>query len=1349
MVRIVFFGSAAIIVLILAGYAILRVPYIQHRIKTLAIATLERQLGAQLELGEISGNLLSGLSLDGVRLSDPKETILSADRVSVRYRLPMLLNRMVVITRLRIEGLQLNLSRDPAGKWNVADLFQSEQPVTKEPQPGAPFQVLVKSLSITDGRVQIGDSSTNPPQVRQFTDIQLDIALKTAPVLKADVKRLAFHLDHPRLALTALKGRVSYDLTKEHLTISGLNIETDLSRLSLNAQLQQSGPEPEITLDANIAALSLAELGRLLSLPTLNRGSVGGDIHLQGPLSRLHHRLKLGLEGQSLTAEGLLTGGGGPGIGLETRGELRNLNPAAWPLDNTAGWPGDINADFSLIGAKLDQPERQGHLNVQLMASELAGYRIDNGTIDLTAENGTLVISAADLTGPGGSVRLEGQLEGISETAAGMKAVISAEIRNLDTDALFPGPKMGGMVNADLKVNASGRLDDSGQFDPADWSGGAELRLRPSVLLATEIKKGDLQAGWNGKTLQLKTVDFQSELGRASLQGRATVQPLTYEVGGKVVVEKLKRTILLLGDLVPRIPEDTLPDGRLELDGTWDGNLLRLETFDLQTDAGQALMKGRLSVVPLDYQVNGEVVIAELKKIVPLLAELVPQLPADQLPNGRFQVNGTTQGNDKQIGIRATLNVDDLTHGDVTVASAKLNGDWQISGARLTGRIEGNLTDIRYEDELFSRLDLDVHLDPEALTADLKLAKATGEQLQLAGQAAPWQQDDRRIRIDTLRVTGISAPFDRLIPGFSNAEPIRLQTHPDSVDIDSFKLVSGPVSLDATGSLAFKGPQKLQLSLTGLDLDRLGTLWQDEPTLKGQLTAEVELTGTGETPNIDAQVTVSGVSGYKVSLSDLNLRLRYRDRIASLVAAGTRKDRKMFNAEGQSGLTLRLLPFEFTPRPGSLQAQLTADDLKLSELPIPQRRDVKIDGLVNLRLQATGDIQQPQLTGFFTLREGSLAMPKHGLTYESVQADLSLLPGKLTIDKIALSGDREGVLSLTGDILLDGWTPSSLNLHLTGNQAPIAWRREITARIDPDISISGPLSALVLTGRLRIPEGRINLDRMMAGGPADIQVLGEQSGEDQTIVIAEPQDNFLTALAADITIEVPRNVWLRGQDLNAEIAGTIKLNKKPRGPFLLIGSLNTVRGNYLFQSRRFEITRGMLEFQGLEEPDPGLDIRAETKIRDTTIIVRITGSARAIELSLESEPMMDQADIISYLVFGRPTNELRSEQATDAQAAALNLAGRAAANELKGILGDTLAVDEIRIDPGEEDWSTGSLTLGKYVTRNIFMTYRMGFSASSFGSVGIEYELNRNFSIEADVGDERTSGVDLIWKTDF
>jgi translocation and assembly module TamB len=316
-------------------------------------------------------------------------------------------------------------------------------------------------------------------------------------------------------------------------------------------------------------------------------------------------------------------------------------------------------------------------------------------------------------------------------------------------------------------------------------------------------------------------------------------------------------------------------------------------------------------------------------------------------------------------------------------------------------------------------------------------------------------------------------------------------------------------------------------------------------------------------------------------------------------------------------------------------------------------------------------------------------------------------------------------------------------------RAPFAWKREFSARIEPDMSLTGPLSSPVLTGRIRIPEGRVNLDQLTAGGPADIEVIGEQTAGGGSIVIGGGREDPLSALTADVTIEIPRNVWLRGQGLNTEIAGSIRLKKEKQALFLLTGSLSTVRGNYEFQGRRFKITRGVVDFQGLPEPDPGLDIRAETLINSVTIIVRITGSVRKLELILESDPAMEQSDIISYLVFGRRTDDLRSQQATSAQSAALSLAGNLAASELNSILGDAFKLDSFSIDAGDNELRSGSLALGKYVTRNIFVTYRYEFSAQNFGEVEVEYELNKNFSIATQVGNELTSGIDLIWKLDF
>ena len=293
------------------------------------------------------------------------------------------------------------------------------------------------------------------------------------------------------------------------------------------------------------------------------------------------------------------------------------------------------------------------------------------------------------------------------------------------------------------------------------------------------------------------------------------------------------------------------------------------------------------------------------------------------------------EGNPQSTRINAQVNGGNLALEPVTVESLELNGAWQIEGATVSGQTSGRLSDIDYQGDRFPRLELTADLKPEQLAVDLTLSHSAGEQLVLKGAVNQWQQKERRIRIETLQVTGVAAPFNRLATEFRNAEPIQLRTDPDGIGIESLKLVAGPVSLQSEGRLALKGPQRFQLSLKGLALERLNTLWQDEPTLKGQRAAEAKLTGTLASPVIDASVTVQGAGGYDVSLSNIDLRLGFRDESVRLTATGYRKERKLFDLNGRSGLVFRLMPFEFTPQPGSLQAQLDADDLKLSDLPLP------------------------------------------------------------------------------------------------------------------------------------------------------------------------------------------------------------------------------------------------------------------------------------------------------------------------------------------------------------------------------------------------------------------------------
>jgi translocation and assembly module TamB len=136
-------------------------------------------------------------------------------------------------------------------------------------------------------------------------------------------------------------------------------------------------------------------------------------------------------------------------------------------------------------------------------------------------------------------------------------------------------------------------------------------------------------------------------------------------------------------------------------------------------------------------------------------------------------------------------------------------------------------------------------------------------------------------------------------------------------------------------------------------------------------------------------------------------------------------------------------------------------------------------------------------------------------------------------------------------------------------------------------------------------------------------------------------------------------------------------------------------------------------------------------------------------LALDSEPTMDRTDIISYLVFGRPADELKGQQGLNAEAAALNLTGQIAANELKNILGEEFGLDVLTLDSSGGDITQSTVAVGKYVTPEVFILYRHRFKADEPDQVEVTYEINRNFSIESQLGDEKTTGIDFIWDFDF
>ena len=114
-------------------------------------------------------------------------------------------------------------------------------------------------------------------------------------------------------------------------------------------------------------------------------------------------------------------------------------------------------------------------------------------------------------------------------------------------------------------------------------------------------------------------------------------------------------------------------------------------------------------------------------------------------------------------------------------------------------------------------------------------------------------------------------------------------------------------------------------------------------------------------------------------------------------------------------------------------------------------------------------------------------------------------------------------------------------------------------------------------------------------------------------------------------------------DINITIGGEMEVRKAPGDQARLFGTVQTVRGTYEFQGRRFNLDRGgRIRFVGDTEINPFLDISATRVIPNTGVEarVRIQGTARAPQLALTSNPPLEESDILALIVFNRPVNEL-------------------------------------------------------------------------------------------------------------
>jgi translocation and assembly module TamB len=409
----------------------------------------------------------------------------------------------------------------------------------------------------------------------------------------------------------------------------------------------------------------------------------------------------------------------------------------------------------------------------------------------------------------------------------------------------------------------------------------------------------------------------------------------------------------------------------------------------------------------------------------------------------------------------------------------------------------------------------------------------------------------------------------------------------------------------------------------------------------------------------------------------------------------------------------------------------------------------------------TGDLEP---RGDLVLVGGAATVPALGVRHRNVQAHLLLsTDGIIRVDGSLQSG---GNATVSGTVRLrDPLSDPGLNLKVEVQEFLAVARRDFQGTLSGFVDVTKTYKSPLVKGELTVEEGVLMVEEVARSvevvdlsdptffNPIDTPLALRP-------IIRSNQNPFLQNLMLDVQLTMAQDSWLRGREMNLELEGNLGVYwDRTQRDLAFLGVLNAVRGVYSVFGRQFQVEEGTVSFPGTPGINPDLNIRALNRLRTANddrleIIATVDGSLLAPRVSLSSNSTFQiaESDLVSYLIFGRPSYALASGQSAVVRGAAGVFAGATASlafglfsSELGAVLTRDWGLDYLAVSQGQNQAlntkflggtvATTQVEIGQYLTDDLFASVlwrplSSGTGQDEFAALRIESRLSDRWTLE-------------------
>ncbi|MGH9397341.1 MAG: translocation/assembly module TamB domain-containing protein [Terriglobia bacterium] len=402
------------------------------------------------------------------------------------------------------------------------------------------------------------------------------------------------------------------------------------------------------------------------------------------------------------------------------------------------------------------------------------------------------------------------------------------------------------------------------------------------------------------------------------------------------------------------------------------------------------------------------------------------------------------------------------------------------------------------------------------------------------------------------------------------------------------------------------------------------------------------------------------------------------------------------------------------PLAGNAPVSVTATgtvDLHVLQLLYPQWDS---SGQAQLNLHVSGSRMHPDVQGELRIINALLEPPNTPLGLEKMNAVIAFTAGRANIQSLTAEAGG-GAISARGFVSFQHGV--HFNLGLTAQNVRVRYPPGVREVLDGNLTMTGSQTSALISGQVLI-------DRLSFTQTFDLASFASQFGATS---LPSPNAGFAQRVKLNVAVRSSQDLALNSTQLSLTGSADLRVRGTIADPVVL-GRATLTGGQLFFNSRRYQIQSGVIQFVNPVATEPIVNIRVTTTVNQYNLSVNFVGPFDRLRTTYTSDPPLPPLDILNLLLTGQ------TAEAPGTGLGAQSLLAQGLAGQVSSRVQKLAGVSSLTIDPqmGGHGTNAGArIAVQEQVTRKLFFTVSVDVTTTQDDIVQVEYEISRRLSLQA------------------